>query len=237
MSTAAREIARLRLTCDGAYDDALVPDFSCCLRRARTAAGRLLAVAALLVVAACSGGDDGDGGAGAGSGGDGGGATAGDRPEFAFTVTGTDVQAMAAQPPAFPPEVAAKVKAGLDAYLADGVIEPVRDGKAPAGLEQSFTPAALARLTTSAPDRSAVLEDGVTVTGKVRQDRANAKLTALTAPDGAVVLVTAQVELAHTVDAGDADVALVRTGELVLVDDGGSWKVDAFDIRTSRDTL
>lgn len=230
--TVPREWPRLRLTCGGAYDDALVPGFSPSYdRRARTAVWRRLATGALVVVAACSGGDGGDGGAGGGTG-----ATAGERPEFAFSVTGTEVQAMAAQPPAFPPEVAEKVKAGLDAYLGDGVVEPLRDGEAPAGLEQSFTAGALARLTASAPDRAAVLEDGTTVTGKVRQDRADARLTALVASDGTVVLVTAQVDMVHSVDAGDADVAVVRSGELVLVDDGGSWKVDAFDMRTSRDT-
>jgi hypothetical protein len=133
--------------------------------------------------------------------------------------------------------VAAEVKAGLDAWLADGLIEPLRDGRAPAGLEQSFTAGALARLTASAPDRSAVLEDGVALKGDVRQDRANAKLTALVDPAGGVPLVTAQVDVAHTVDTGDGDVAVVRTGEFVLVDDGGSWKVEAFDMRTSRDSV
>lgn len=186
-----------------------------------------------MLAAACSG--DGDGGRG---GGDGAGSSdPGPAPEFAVTITGTEVQAMTPQAPAFPPEVAARVKAGLEAYLADGLIEPLRDGRAPAGLEQSFTAGALARLTASAPDRAAVLEEGATLKGEVRQDRANAKLTALVDPAGGVPLVTAQIDLAHTVDTGGGDVAVVRSGELVLVDDGGSWKVDAFDVRTSRDSV
>lgn len=189
------------------------------------------------MLAACSGGGDDGGAGGDAGGGDGTGPAAGRAPEYAFTVTGTEVQAMAPQAPAFPPEVAAKVKAGLDAYLADGLIEPLRDGRAPAGLEQSFTAGALARLTASAPDRAAVLEDGAALKGDLRQERANAKLTALVDPAGAVALVTAQIDVAHTVDTGDGNVAVVRTGEFVLVDDGGSWKVDAFDMRTSRDSV
>ena len=237
MTPAVPDRPRLRLTLGTAYDDAVVPDFSRSAdrpRRARRSIALALAAVATLAVA-CSGGD-GDGGS-AGSAEEGGGPSGTAKPpEFAFTITGTEVQAMTAQPPAFPPEVAAKVKAGLEAYLADGLVEPVRDGKAPAGLEQSFTAGALARLTASAGDRAAVLEDGAELKGEVRQDRANAKLTALVDPAGGVPLVTAQIDVAHTVDTGDGDVAVVRTGEFVLVDDGGSWKVDAFDVRTSRDS-
>lgn len=235
MKAAAPERPRLRLTFGGAYDDAVVPGFSLSADRPRRARWRL-AVAALVLLAACSGGGD-DGAGRNGAGGDGAGSDAGTAPEFAFTITGTEVQAMAPQAPAFPPEVAAKVKAGLEAWLADGLIEPLRDGRAPAGLEQSFTAGALSRLTASAPDRAAVLEDGAALKGDVRQDRANAALTALVDPAGGVPLVTARIDVGHTVDTGDGDVAVVRTGELVLVDDGGSWKVDAFDVRTSRDSV
>jgi hypothetical protein len=225
------------LTCGAAYDDAVVPDFSRSADRPRRAR-RWLAVAALVAIAAaCSGSGGGDGDRAKGGAEDSSTPPGEEKPpEFAFTITGTEVHAMTASAPAFPPEVASKVKAGLEAYLADGLVEPLRDGKAPAGLEQSFTAGALARLTASAPDRAAVLEDGAALKGDVRQDRANAKLTALVDPAGVVALVTAQVDVAHTVDTGDGDVAVARSGELVLVDDGGSWKVDAFDVRTSRDS-
>lgn len=223
-SAAGSDRPRLILTSAGPYDDALVPGFSRLSRRAPAA--RVVAGALALAAVACSGGGGGGGGP-AGAGG-------GERAAFAFTVTGTEVHAMAPQPPAFPDDVAAKVKAGLDAYLAAGVIEPVRTGDSPAGLEQSFTAAALGRLSSSAPDRAAVLEEGVALTGEVRQERADAALTALTDPGGAVVVVVARVDMAHTVESGDAEVAVARSGELVLVDDGGSWKVDAFEVRATR---
>lgn len=229
-SAAGSEWPRLRLTWAGPYDDALVAGFSRVSRRAVRA--RMVAGALAVAVVACSGGG-GDGGAGTG-GGPAGGEGGGERAAFAFTVTGTEVHAMAPGPPPFPDELAAKVKAGLDAYLAAGVIEPVRTGDPPSGLEQSFTAAALGRLSSSAPDRAAVLEEGVALTGEVRQERADAALTALTDPGGGAVVVVARFDMAHTVDSGDAEVAVARSGELVLVDDGGSWKVDAFDVRTTR---
>lgn len=157
---------------------------------------------------------------------------------FGVTVLATDVQAMAAQAPPFPDDVKAAVSASLETYLDKAVVGPLRTGTpAGAGLDGVFTAAALARLTAPGPDRAAVLEEGAPLAGKVRQERANASLTALTGPGGEVVLVTAQLDLAHTVDTegGAGSVAVVRSGEVVLVPDGG-WRIDAYDLRTARDT-
>ncbi|MGH9177529.1 MAG: hypothetical protein ACRD0N_03110 [Acidimicrobiales bacterium] len=150
-------------------------------------------------------------------------------------VMGTKVEAMAPQAPAFPAEVQSAVQATLDAYLAKGVVRPLETGEPATGLEPVFTEAALARLAGPGPDRSAVLEEGEPLRGTVRPDRANATLTALTAPGGEVVLVTAQLDLAHTVEADDRAVAVVRSGEVVLIPYGG-WRIDAYDMRTARDT-
>lgn len=211
------------MTPPGPYDDALVPGFS----------RRLLASLALVVLAASCSGGDGDGDGGAGPTGQGGGT--GEEPRFGFAVTGAEVQAMAPQAPPFPDDVKAGVTAGLDAYLGLAVVDPLRTGKPPGGLEQAFTAPALARLSAPGPDRAALVEEGSPLSGEVRQERANAKLTALTAPGGEIVLVTAQVEAVHVVRSDGGSVAVGRSGELVLVADGGAWRVDAFDMRTSRD--
>ena len=152
-----------------------------------------------------------------------------------MAITAAEVQAMAPQAPPFPGDVKAAVQASLDAYLAKGVREPLETGRPARGLEAVFTEAAMARLAAPGPDRSAVLEEGDPLTGEVRQDRANATLTALTAPGGEVVLVTAQLDLAHTVVADGRTVAVVRSGEVVLVPYGG-WRIDAYDLRTARDS-
>lgn len=157
-------------------------------------------------------------------------------PVYAFTVTGTEVQAMAPQAPPFPEDLVAGVKAGLDAYLGVAVVNPLLTGQPASGLEAAFTAASLARLANPGVERAAVLEEGAPLTGEVEQQRADAKLTALTAPGGDVVLVTAQVDMGHTVDAGDSNVEIVRSGELVFVADAGAWRIDAFNMRTARDT-
>jgi hypothetical protein len=211
------------MTLADAYDDALVPRFSRLL---------LVALAVGSLLAGCSGGG-GDEGA--------------DSPQSSTSeptatdapakvaVTAVHVQAMAPQAPPFPADVRTAVQASLDAYLAKGVVRPLETGKPAAGLESVFTEAAQARLAGPGPDRAAVLEEGEPLSGKVRQDRANAILTALTAPGGEVVLVTAQLDLAHTVEVDDRSVAVVRSGEVVLIPHGG-WRIDAFDMRTARDT-
>lgn len=222
----------------GAYDDAVVPG-SCFAVVARRVVGRAVVVAlvAPLVLTGCSrdGGGDADGARRAGEGGDrdGGGAAA---PAFGVTVVSADVQAMAPRPAAFPDDVKAAVDATLDAYLEHALVGPLRSGKPPtAALATLFTDAALGRLAAPGPDRAAVLEQGAPLAGKVTQDRANAALTALTAPGGDVVLVTARLDVAHTVRTGDGPIAVVRSGELVLVPFGG-WRIDAYDMRTARDT-
>jgi hypothetical protein len=213
------------MTSGRAYDDALVPRFS---------AFFLAALVALAVAGACSGDGDGSGTARTTTRD---GTAAEPAGQFAVTVLSADVQAMAPQAPPFPEDVKAAVTASLDAWLAKGVVGPMRTGTPPAaGLETVFTEPALARLAVPGADRAAVLEEGSPLRGEVRQERANARLTALTAPGGDVALVTVQLDLAHVVEADGASVAVVRSGEVVLVPSGG-WRIDAYDVRTSRDTV
>ncbi|PLS76316.1 MAG: hypothetical protein CYG61_02675 [Actinobacteria bacterium] len=155
---------------------------------------------------------------------------------FAFTVTGADVQSAAPQPPPFPEDVKAAVKASLDTYLVNGVAAPLQTGKPPGGLEGVFTGAAGARLAGGQPDRLALLEEGQPVSGKVTQDRADARLTALTDPAGAVAVVVSQLDFALTVKGKGTTLTVARTGEMALVFDNNAWRIDSFDLRTARDT-
>lgn len=195
---------------------------------------RVAALAALVALstAACSSGGAGGGDSATTKGG---GARKGE-PAAAFTVAGTDVQSMATPAPAFSADVAAGVKATLDGWLAAGVIGPLRTGKPPTGLEPLFTGAALASLGAAGQQRASMLEEGAPLTGTVTQQKAEARLTALAAPEGAVTLVTAQVDLAQAVAADDGTVDVVRTGELVLVPEGGTWRIDAFDMVAKHDS-
>lgn len=157
-------------------------------------------------------------------------------PAFAFSVSSADVQSAAPQAPPFPEDLKAAVKASLDTYLVNGVVAPLKTGQPPTGLEGIFTGAAGARVAAGHPDRVALLEDGQPVSGKVTQERADLKLTALIDAAGAPAVVTAQVDLAVTVEGKGTTLTVVRTGELTLVFDNNAWRIDAFDMRTARDS-
>ena len=188
-----------------------------------------------LGTAGCSGGDDDNAGKK-----DGANPTAkpapAPEPAYAFSISAAEVQSAAPQAPPFPDDLKAAVKASLDTYLANGVVAPLKTGQPPAGLEGIFTGAAGARVAAGHPDRVALLEEGQPVSGKVTQDRADLKLTALIDQAGAPAVVTAQVDLALTVKGKDTTLAVVRTGELTLVFDNNAWRIDAFDLRTARDS-
>lgn len=157
-------------------------------------------------------------------------------PAFGFAISAADVHSPAPQTPPFPEDVKAAVKASLDTYLNNGVVAPLKTGQPPAGLEGVFTGAAGARIAGGQPDRLALLEEGQPVSGKVVQDRADARLTALLDPGGAVAVVVSQLDFAVTVKGKDATLTVVRNGELVLVLENNAWRIDSFDLRTARDS-
>lgn len=204
---------------------------------------RRLLITPLLLVAlagACSdGGDKSADGGGEGAGGTAatlpGGAPAA-APGYSFAVTTAAVEPMAAQAPNFPPEVTAAVQASLDGWLGNAIVGPLRSGQPSSGLDAVFTEPALIKISAAGPERAAVLEEGTPLTGDVGQDRANARLTLLTAPGGEPVLVTAQIDMVHDVKSGSGFVDVVRGGEMVLVPDRGSWRIDSFDIVARHDT-
>ncbi len=152
---------------------------------------------------------------------------------IAWDVTVGDVHAVRPPAPGLPDDVRAKVTAMLGRYLADAVVGPLRSGQPAADLGPVFTAAALARL--NGPDRAALVDEGLPRAARLRSEATTARLGALAGADQAVTVVTAAVTLRlHT--GGAESVAIVRTGDLVLVPDGDAWKVDGYDIRTTRDS-
>ncbi|MGI8683946.1 MAG: hypothetical protein ACR2MO_02395 [Acidimicrobiales bacterium] len=205
----------------------------------RSFSRRLLITPLLLValVGACSGGDDGGkSGTGAGATAPGGGPAAPAPGPHSFAVSTAAVEPMAPQAPNFPPDVTAAVTASLNLWLENAIAAPLRTGKPSSGLDAVFTEPALLKVSAPGPERAAVLEEGTPLTGDLSQDHANAKLTLLTAPGGEPVLVTAQIDIVQSVKSGDGAVDVVRGGELVLVPDRGSWRIDSFDVVAKHDT-
>lgn len=183
----------------------------------------MLAAVALLLVAACS--SDRDEGLTPVP------TTAAPGP-VAFSVTGATVESVELPPPPFPDDVKAAVAATLDRYLQDAVLAPLRSGQPAGDLEPVFTGPARARV--DGPDRAALVDEGLPPAGSVRAEAATVDLAALAGADNAVTVVTAAVDLRLQTSGGEP-VTIARTGHLVLVPEGGAWKVDGYDVRTTRD--
>ena len=62
-----------------------------------------------------------------------------------------------------------------------------------------------------------------------------ARLGALAGSEGAIVVVTATIDVRLQTTGGDP-LTIVRTGDLALVPDGDGWKIDGYDLSTTRDS-
>lgn len=193
-------------------------------------------VAAVTMLASCSGGDGGGDRAGEAGQPGGGGQEADPNGPINFAISEVRVNSMAAQPGPFPEDVWASVVQILNAYLARAMVDPMRSGALPDGLAPLFTLPALERAT--GPDRAAVLEENATtpVSGRVNAERANAVLTLLTDRGGAPVLVNAAIDIVLTVRSDDAAMSVARNGEVVLLQDDSGWRIDSYDLRVARDS-
>jgi hypothetical protein len=130
----------------------------------------------------------------------------------------------------------AGVLATLNRYLEAAVLTPLRTGGPAGDLSPLFTPLAVDRVTTG-PDRAAFIDEGVPQVTDLHADAAVARLTALAGADGSVSVVDASVDLRLTAEANGAPVSVTRTGDMVLMPDGGnsgSWRIDAYDITARR---
>jgi hypothetical protein len=122
----------------------------------------------------------------------------------------------------------------LNRYLEGAVLTPLRSGGPAADLTPLFTKPAVDRVMTVGPDRFAFIDENLPPVADVRKEAAGAGLTALAGTDGTISVVTAGLDLRLMGHIAGAPVTVVRTGELVLVPEGGAWRIDAYDIRVVR---
>jgi hypothetical protein len=122
----------------------------------------------------------------------------------------------------------------LNRYLDAAVVTPLRTGGPAGDLTPLFNPAALERVVPGGPDRFTFIDENLPPLSDVRSERAVAGLTGLGGTDGTVSVVTAGLDLELIGHIGGTPVTVVRTGELVLMPEGGKWRIDAYDIRVVR---
>ncbi len=148
-----------------------------------------------------------------------------------FTTLSFDLDAAATPPPGVAEAARTQVLATLDAYLKAATIEPTL-GRPVGDLGFIFTPAAAGRLT--GPDRAALVEEVLVGSDQVKPTAA-VGLRALVGTDGKPVVMAALIDVGVSAKVGEATVRVTRQGTLVLVDEGG-WKIDGYDVRTTRRT-
>lgn len=153
---------------------------------------------------------------------------------IAFTGAGFDLHTAGPVGPAAFDAAWAGVLDTLNRYLEAGVLTPLRSGGPAGDLTPLFNPPAAERVTTVGPDRFAFIDENLPPVSDVRAEAAVARLTALAGPDGTMSVVAAGIDLRLIGHTNGALVRVTRTGELVLMPEGGTWRIDAYDIAVTR---
>lgn len=128
----------------------------------------------------------------------------------------------------------AAVLDALNRYLEAAVLTPLRSGGPAGDLAPLFTPLSAPRVLSVGPDRAAFIDEGLAPATGLRRERGVATLTGLGGRDALLSVVSAQLELRLAGEVNGAPLRVVRTGELVLIPEGGTWRIDAWDLRVTR---
>lgn len=151
-----------------------------------------------------------------------------------FTGAAFDLHAAGAVSPAVIDATWAGVLDTLDRYLEAAVLIPLGTGGPAGDLTALFTGPAIGRVIAGGPDRFAFIDENLPPVSDLRKEAASAGFTALAGPDGVLSVVTAGLDLRVVGQVNGAPVRVVRTGELVLVPENGTWRIDGYDIRVVR---
>ena len=122
----------------------------------------------------------------------------------------------------------------LNRYLEEAVLKPLRSGGPAGDLAPLFTPLSGPHVTTLGPNRAAFIDEGLAPATDLRKDAGVARLTALAGADGVMSVVAAVVDLKLSGRVNGEPFFLERAGELVLMPEGGTWRIDAWDLKVTR---
>ncbi|HJV08697.1 MAG TPA: hypothetical protein VJ653_03425 [Acidimicrobiales bacterium] len=122
----------------------------------------------------------------------------------------------------------------LNRYLEVAVVNPLRSGGPAGDLAPYFSGPAAAKVTVVGPDRGAFIEESLPPLSDLREETGVAQLTGLAGADGVMSVITANLDLRLIGHVAGSPVTVVRTGELVLMPEGGRWRIDAYDLKVVR---
>lgn len=152
-------------------------------------------------------------------------------PEVDVALTVTGVESNGTAPPSA--ELVDAVVATLDHYVADAVVTPLQTGVAGSDLAVVFTAGAAAQLDTD--DREALVDTELPLLPRVRPQRADVALSTLAGPEGQIGVIVASLDLAVRATGKTHDLDIAHSGELILVPEGASWKIDSYTMHTTRE--
>jgi len=135
----------------------------------------------------------------------------------------------------FPVDEQHQVLATLGAYVDNGIIAPLRKGKAnDASLAAAFDPAAIARLV--GPERATVLDENLPkVEGTITVKTPPVPISALADSDGKIVLVSTDVQFSVKARSAKGAVEINHTGSFVFAPDAnGAWRITGWTLSTDR---
>ena len=138
-------------------------------------------------------------------------------------------------PKEFPTDVRDKVLKTIGTYIDKGIVASLRTSKADdAGLAPAFDAGAAAKLT--GPDRAVLLDEGLPkAVGNLKVTTPPVPLTALSAADGNVQLVAADIKLEITAHAASGLVKISRSGTLVFaLQLSGDWRITGWTLHIDR---
>jgi hypothetical protein len=133
------------------------------------------------------------------------------------------------------PEVSDAILATIGSYVDDGMVVPLRKGKAvDAKLATIFDQAAIARLAGT--DRTLLLDEGFPkAVGRIDVTTPPVAMTGLADSEGKLLLVTATIDLAVEARAKRGVMTIQRTGSLVFIQQGdGSWLITGWTLHVER---
>ena len=134
-------------------------------------------------------------------------------------------------------DVIAAVKATMDAYLAQAVVGPLFSGQPVVDLSGVLSAAALQRFQEDPAARATLADEGLPPASKgITATRANMELRSVAGPDGVPAVVAARLDLLVHAVGPTLDVDINRYGDVTLVADEGGWRIDSFQLKTTRDS-
>jgi hypothetical protein len=152
-----------------------------------------------------------------------------------FTATSFDIAAAADPIPGGREGAQTGIEATLNRWLDEAILRPLRSGQPAGDIGSFFTTPARERIA-STPDRAAFVDEGIPPVSGVRPGVATLALVALADPDGNIPLVSVHFELTLGGTLEGTPFGVEHTGDLYMLPDGDAWRIDGYDVKSSRAT-